>query len=91
MTSHIKGPDGSSSTQILLKDILYLETKQLCFFDRKIYSLYVYIKDKKDQYFHLFVYNEPTDVKLAYKQLSATLAAGLEEDHVVEFSSVVVA
>lgn len=91
MTSHIKGPAGSSDTQILLKDILYLETKRLCFFDRNIYSLYVYMKDKKDGYFHLFVYQEPTDVKLAYKQLSASLTAGLEEDHVVEFTAVAVA
>ncbi|ARS36378.1 hypothetical protein [Pontibacter actiniarum] len=86
MITHIQGPEGSSNTQIQVKDILYLKTHQLSFFDTEVFNLYVFVKKGDSEHFYLFIYKELLPMQLAFEQLTAAMETPLSGTHTIYFS-----
>ncbi len=69
----IPGPRGSISTTIHVHDIVRVETCALEFFGKKVFNLYIIVKAKTDENFHLFSYVNNERFKAAYSSLSSVL------------------
>ncbi|WP_439880241.1 hypothetical protein ACSX1A_13880 [Pontibacter sp. MBLB2868] len=87
MTIQIQAPEGTFDTKILLKDILYLETRKLSFFGKNKYNLYVYVKKGETELYHLFVYDQLLHMQAAHTQLQTSMAVLPDDEKTVYFSA----